>query len=385
MGRMLLFLIVGMGALFSVANLNMVQSNARMIHKSSQYYERMQSKNLSESGIQMALMRLAQDSSYKGVNNLSLGKGRLTIAVTNTKSLYPDDAANMNMPGLKQVVSTGNFNGVTKVIKAVIQLPLAPPPTAPQFFTYALASESNLNMNGNISIRDDNNTSWNASVHTNSNLSINGNNLVRGFGHYAGTAISNPAKRINTTFQPNVNPNKLPVHSKVPRIEIPDFNPDDYLSLPNIVQTSGNLIKSGNTVLGTKEDPKIWYVSGDLTLSGNVSGYGCFIVKGQINLNGNVTITATDPTKNNLGLYAKGDININGNVGIYASQMLSARNINMNGNCELHGTAAARGAFNFNGNVKIYYRPPNADLTKQFWTPPEATLATRPTVASYYE
>src|SRR5690606_39662278 len=104
-----------------------------------------------------------------------------------------------------------------------------------------------------------------------------------------------------------------PNHQKVDPLDIPSFNPDDYKDVATQVYNT-NKTFSGNISLGTKENPEIIYVGGDLKITGNVSGYGVFIVKGNILINGNVTITSIDPTGNNLGLYSKGDINVNGNV-----------------------------------------------------------------------
>lgn len=378
MGKMLLFVIVGMGALFAIANVNISQSKMRMLNNAVEQYEKTQAKNIASSGINIAMMNIAKDTNWTGLSNLQMagGSGTLTIDVTNTQSLYPNGPA-MGQNN-KQIASVGNVNGQKDTVWVVLNIPTDP--GVPRFMQLGILSENNMTLNGGINIRDDNNASWNANLHTNSTLTINGNNLVEGFGSYSNTYISNPAKRINTTFVPNVNPNLLPVHSKIPKIVIPDFNPDDYLTIADEI-TAGDLTLSGNRTLGSKDAPKIWYVSGNLTLSGSITGYGCFIVKGNITLNGNVDITSVDPSGNNLGLYAKGSVTMNGNVTAKA-QILSSSNITMNGNCRLYGLATSRGSFVMNGNINVYYRPSLSQMTAPFWT---SGTPAYPRIVSYFD
>lgn len=378
MGKMLLFIIVGMGALFALANINISQSKMRMVNNAIEQYEKTQAKNIASSGINIAMMNIAKDSTWSGISSLGMagGSGTLKIVVTNTQSLYPNGPA-MGQNN-KQIASIGNVNGQKDTVWAVVNIPTTE--SVPQFMTMGILSENSMTLNGGINIRDDNNASWNSNLHTNGTLTINGNNLVEGFGSYSVSYESNPAKRINSTFVPNVNPNGLPVHSKIPKVVIPDFNPDDYLGIADEI-TTGNLTISGSKTLGTKSEPKIWYVSGNLTLSGNITGYGCFIVKGSITLNGNVDITSVDPSGNNLGLYAKGPVTLNGNVTARA-QILSSSNITMNGNCKLYGLATSKANFVMNGNINIYYRPSLSTMTAPFWT---AGTPLHPRVVSYYD
>jgi len=378
MGKMLLFIIVGMGALFALANINISQSKMRTVNNALEQYEKTQAKNIASSGINIAAMNIAADTNWTGVDAMQIagGSGTLEIEVTNTQSLYP------NGPAMGQnnrlITSIGEVNGQIDTVLAVLNIPTAA--GVPQFMTMGILSENSMTLNGGINIRDDDNASWNSNLHTNGTLTINGNNLVEGFGSYSNSYISHPAKRINTTFVPNVNPHGLPVHNKIPKVQIPDFNPDDYLTIADEV-TTGNLSISGSKTLGTKENPKIWYVSGDLTLSGNITGYGCFVVKGSITLNGNVDITAVDPGGNNLGLYAKGPVTLNGNVTARA-QILSSSNITMNGNCKLYGLATSRGNFVMNGNINVYYRPSLTSMTAPFWT---SNTPLHPRIVSYYD
>ena len=379
MGKMLIILTVAMAGLFSVINLNMLNSNRRMIINSVTDSERHQAKNLAASGIEMAMMQIAQDTTWSGsVNSLEIGI--LDINVTTTTSRYP------NGPSVGEngrlITSTGTVNNKNITIQAVVQLPTAP--GVPPFMNGALITDGNLTLNGNISIVDDNNQNWNADIHTNSSLMINGSsNHIEGFGSYVDKVTLNPwTKPPEYFFQPNDNPNGLPVLNKTSVITIPDFDPDDYIDIATDI-TYGNLVINGSHVtLGSKDNPKIWYVDGNLTINGGqISGYGVYIVTGKIVLNGSVTITSIDPTGNNLGLYAKGTITVNGRHDIYG-QIFSGEKVSLNGSSNIYGCVTVKGRAILNGSPNIYYRPASPNLTGPFW---EAQPTGRPFVVSYYE
>lgn len=382
---MLLIVVVSAGVIFSLVSLNMNTSNTEMVTNSVREYESVHAKNNAAAGIELAVKNLSVDTAWSGVNKRTLYQGNVSISVQNTQSRY-FNGPNEGLIGARLVTSTGLVGNQTHIIRAVIQLPGSSGPLnkVPPFLTYAIASGENLHLNGNINIRDDFNPLWNANVHTNKNFSMNGNNTIKGFLSYTGNASSNPAHRLNTNITPNVNPDNDPNHFQTDAIEIPTFDPDDYLDVVTDFY-AGNKSFNGNIILGTKDNPKIIYVGGNLTLNGNVTGYGAFVVKGTTTLNGNVNITTIDPTSSNLGIYSKGNITMNGNVTVKA-QLLSSNKITLNGNVKVHGSMAALGGVLFNGNVRVYYRPAAEELSDPFWKGGGGgTIATRPVILSYYE
>ncbi len=384
MGKMLLFLVIGMGIIVSMASLNIHRSNAEMFTNAVNDYDDLQARLYAESAIELAIKELLADTNYAGAQNIVFENGIANISLQSTGAKTPD-GPNIGLSSMRQLNATGTVNNKSVTIKATVHLPRGGGGGGtPGFMNYAVATGQNLTLNGNITIRDDNNPNINANIHTNRNFQMNGNNTVKGFLTYSGTAHSNPAWRINTAIAPNVNPDASPVHSKTSQIEIPDFNPDDYLGIATDVH-NGNLIMSGNNTLGTKENPKIIYIGGDLILSGSITGYAAFIVKGNLNMNGNVSITTQDPTGNNLGIYTKGNVNMNGNVRVRA-QILANQNVNMNGNVKVYGSVTTKGVVNFNGNVDIFYRPATEELTSPFWEGSgTGNELLRPTIISYYE
>lgn len=389
MGRLILILLMGGGILFSVAVLNINRSNVDMLSSSVGEYQKKEAKDFAKSGVEFAIRYLSDDTTWTG-GTKQLNNGSVAISISNTASQYPNGPS-ANLTSARQITSTGICGGDSETIMAVIQLPTdnsANTNNPPAFMKYAVNTGSNFMMNGNINVQDDGNSQWNADVHTNSDFSMNGNNTIKGFLSYGGKANSNPSSRLTTNITPNQNPDNLPNYSKVDPISLPAFNPDTYKSQATTTY-AGNETLSGNISLGSKNEPQIIYVGGDLTLNGTVSGYGVFIVKGNIILNGNVTVSALDPNGSTLGLYTMGDLNANGNVSVYA-QIYTGGNANFNGNCNIHGSISSVGAANLNGNVHVYYRPASGTLTSPFWQGDNSdnnnsNSNKRPAIVSYYE
>lgn len=373
MGRMLLFLVIGMGSLFTFATLNINYSNSRLVNTTIVKFEKTQAQNIAASGIEVAISKLNLDTTWTGVSTLQIANGTLIVSVANTNSRYPG-GPNMGLTGMRLITSTGILNNQTVTIQSVVQLTSAP--SVPPFLEYALASGEDLHLQGSIDIRDDNNPNWNANIHSNGNLETQGNAYdVRGFGTYSEELESN-----HNNFTPNVNPNSDPVNAQIPPVTLPTFDPNDYIGIATSI-TEGNLTISGATTLGTKSNPAIYYVNGNLNFRGSTSGYGIFIVTGNITFNGNVSVTTVDPTGSNLGFYAGGNIEAHGNINL-AGQMYALGDIHANGNFTLVGSMTAKENIELSGNPTIRYRPANAALTDPLW-PTETN--SRPLTVSYFE
>ncbi len=373
MGKMLLFLVIGMGSLFTFATLNINYSNLRLVNTTIVKFEKTQAGNIAASGINLAISKLNLDTTWTGVNNLQIANSTLTVSVSNTTSKYPG-GPNMNLTSMRLITSTGIMNNQSVTIRSVLQL--ASTPAVPPFLQYAMASGQDLQLQGSIDIRDDNNANWNANIHSNGNLQTTGNAYdVKGFGTYSGQLQSS-----HNNFEPNLNPNSDPVNSQIPPITLPVFNPNDYISIATSV-TNGNLTISGATTLGTKSNPAIYYVNGNLSFRGSTIGYGIFIVTGNITFSGSVSVNSADPTGSNLGFYSGGNIEAHGNINI-AGQMYAQGDIQANGNFTLVGSMTAKRNIQLSGNPTIRYRPANAALTNQFW---HSATNSRPVSVSYYE
>ena len=378
MGRMLLFLLVGIGGLFSITNLNILNSNTSALNTSIEQWERVQAKAIAQSGVEFAIMQLGQDSTWTGIDNHAMSCGTLYVAVINTTSLYPN-APSAGLTSMRQIESVGIVNEQEDTILVVVELPQLS--TIPPFMTYAVASENDLEITGSFAIVDDNNPEWNSNIHTNSDLVIGGGGYtVEGFGSYTGTMRKkNGHGMIHNRFSPNVNPNGDPTTFQQDRVDIPSFNPDDYTSIATDF-TYGNLNLHGTTSLGTKANPKIWYIDGDLDFHGTVEGYGVFIVTGDINFHGNITINGLDAEGSNLAFYTQSNIDIHGNSTVYG-QMFAEGNITSHGSFDLYGSMTSKSAIDLQGGGTIHYRPATNELTDPFW---DSSEPAPPKIVSYY-
>lgn len=377
MGKMILILVLGLGGIFTIFNLNNMKSDSRVIDEIVNYYDKTQARNLAASGIEIAVKELSLNKDWPG-KEINLQTGSLIISSSSTNSPYPN-GPNMSLTNHYEIVSVGIVDDVNDTIKSVVKVS-GGSSSPPEFFDYAMLCGGTASINGNLNITDDGNPSWNSDFHTNGNIQLNGTNLVEGFGTYSGSVVSNPPENMDLTFNPNDNPSGGVTHYQAPAVDIPTFNASDYQGIATNTAV-GNLIITGNQTLGTEANPVIYYVEGDLILKANMSGYGIFIVTGNVICQENVTISSPSGVQNNLAIYSNGDINLHDNVSVSA-QLLSKSNINFGNNSHLHGLATTKGLFNFNGTVNIHYKPSATALTDPFW---ESGSGGRAELVSYYE
>ncbi|MFZ1731894.1 MAG: hypothetical protein WBQ23_13325 [Bacteroidota bacterium] len=376
MGRMLLLLVLGMGIIGTYSALQLNSSNLNANENAVEDYELNQARNLARGGIEYAISQLAQDSTWNsGFSSSSQSNGDLVVSIEKTGAMFPD-GPDVGLDNAKLVTSTATYLGISHTVQAVIQITASE--SIPPALRYALLTNGDLALTGNLNVHDDNNTSWNADIHTNSAMKLKGNNTVTGYGTYFSGVESSPSKNADNTFLPNVNMGS-PFHHTAPKVALPEINPTKWASIATKVIT-GNPTISGNQVLGTKENPEIWYFTGNVHISGTITGYGVFLVKGNLFLTGNCTLNTVDPSGNTLGIIVGGDTEVHGNVSVGAN-ILTKGNYLSTGNCTVTGSIVAGGESVMKGNVEIRYRPPLAKLTSKVWAgDPE-----RPAIVSYYE
>lgn len=378
MGKMLVLLLTSLGVIFGIIELNINRAGTNIVANAVNEVTLLQAKNNSWSGIEIGMRALSVDSNWTGISNKALKLGSVSIAVQNTTAKYYN-GPNANLLKARLIVSIGSYNGVSDTIRSVIGLPKGSTLNIPKFLRYSIASDNDVTLGGNINIRDDNNPLWNANIHTNHNFSMNGNNSIRGFMSYVGTATSTGSK-LTTSFVPNTNPDNLPNYYQTQTVPVPQFVPSNYIPIATQVYNSSVTI-SGNTTLGTKTKPAIIYVNGNLTIAGKFTGYGVFVVNGTVTCNGSFDFTAMDPMGNNLGIYASGNINIQG--GTVRAQLMTNSNVNIASNSQVYGGITAKGLISFQGGANFFYRPITEELTKPFWpNDPDAGVSAR--IYSYY-
>lgn len=354
MGRALLIILLSSIVVFGIISIQTSRTSSEATQSSTDFYRDYYAKNIANSMVDMLKNKLRDSVSFR-VNNFNtqnLLGGIVKYRVVDT------------LLGANQLVKVqvlASYEGAKSQAEAYFNIRNVTTEDVPAFMKNAITGGTNVNLSGNVKVTHSGNM-LNANIHANNNFNMSGNSEVDGFVTYSGSASSSPPHALNNNIRPISNPHNLPVHFQTSPIQIPNIIPENYLGIATDIYY-GNATFSGNVTLGTKTNPKVIYVTGNLNLSGNISGYGIFIVKGQTNISGNVTINSPDANFSNVGIFSGGNINLSGNVTV-AAQIFSNSNINVSGNVNLLGTLTAKGSVSTSGSVKIYYKPANSVLTK---------------------
>lgn len=375
MGKMLLMLVLGMGFVASYAALQLNRSNLNANENAVEDYEINQARNLARSGVELAISRLAQDSTWSsGYQNSSMSNGTLVVNVERTRAMYPG-GPDANLNNARLVTATGTILNESFTIRAVVEIPsdyIRPPGLG-----YGILSDESMDLSGNVSIADYNNPSINANIHTNHDLSFGGSSSVKGYGTYSEDCPSGTGGA-SAIFFPNV-PSGGPLVSQASPVAIPEIDPSKWEALATRKFYSSTTINS-NMMLGTKENPEIIYVRGDLKLNGQMTGYGVFLVTGDLTINGGAKVTAIDPSGNNLGIIVGGNAKINGNSDIEATLLIKG-DAKLTGTTRVVGSIIAEGEIDFGGTADVFYNPLHNMVAKKIWQ----IDAGRPKIISYYE
>jgi hypothetical protein len=289
--------------------------------------------------------------------------------------------------GSSRIISTGNVIGsdgvplsyrVQAEFEGVAGSSYAP--EAPEFLQYALISEQSINLAGHVStevyLQGEDGSLLNANVHTNADLSIHGGRVaVEGYGSYYGTA-SGTGNALETSFNPNYAPTEQDALYQVTEpVEVPNYDAAAYVAkvLENgfgVIEHSGDLALSGTLDYGTRDNPTVIHVTGNLSNTGGVviNGYVMFMVDGSVSLNGNLLSGDSGyggPDESSIAIYSSGTVGITGNVEI-AAQIYSDGGldvgVDLGGNPEIYGGLATFGEASIEGTPKVYYRTPSAAL-----------------------
>lgn len=252
--------------------------------------------------------------------------------------------------------------------------------TAPAFMSYAVLSEKDISLQGNIltdvceiCVEGTEGEKLNANMHTNSNMQVTGNSAsVMGFGTYGGGGSSNPKKALANTFTPNYNPTGANTTYQAGTISIPILN-TSLMALalgPDSVSTGDVVLSSDMDLGGTRDNPFIWHVKGNVTASGNskMDGYVMFIVDGMVDFSGGIDAGDYDGyeggDESSVAFYVQGDVEFNGTVEVWG-QVFTGGEVLFRGTPDVYGSITAD-EVDFRGTVGIHYRSASPALTT-FW------------------
>ena len=234
----------------------------------------------------------------------------------------------------------------------------------PPFFQYAILSNGILGISRDLYVGVEGDAPINANIFTNSDLYLNSSTaIIEGFAYYNGTA--NVPNALNQAIQPRYNPGNLPAYKQADPVAVPDFSVNDFKHLAAESSTS-NLYLQGHYELGTKENPKIFYVKSKIITQGPVtfSGYGIFLAGKGIDIQHNVS--AVDYGETSLAFYTDQNILVRNNLEV-AAQLFAKEDVNLGGNSTLYGNITAGGVVKMAGALDVYYRPTIPELTEPFW------------------
>ena len=235
----------------------------------------------------------------------------------------------------------------------------------PEFMGEAVVTDGNLEVKYDFTL--DSFDSNNANVRVNGNIEMKSGDIsIRGFGYHAGNASAENGDKLTDIFDPYTNPGWAPVTQKVKELKIPDFKAEDYASIATKSYYSD--LKIGGTFpLGTRDNPAIIYVEGNLRTTSDVTftGYGVFILTGNVEVHHNVSSDAG--SESTVGIYANGNIYVeNGGLSL-AGQWLTNGNVKLQANTTLTGTITSQGNVEIHGPFTMHYRGASSGLTDPFW------------------
>ncbi len=365
-GKGTLIMIAAFGILFAFINSTRFRSMVEVSGQAANYQYETLSRKAAKTGYAIALQAMS-DGSESGLVEGILPDGKYRTVLSSAGARYRIESQG-------RMHDTRSMPLVWTIRAEYERLPNGTPDDVPPFMDYVLMSQGDLELAGSPDIDLSANpysNAVNANVHTNSSLKISGNKVrISGFGTYVGTASSNPADALTTSFSPTVNEFERPEVGQVEEITIPEFTVANYLDNVQVDQVSGPVTLSGDYNFGgTRENPHVWHVQGDLEATGGVtiSGYVMFLVEGNISMTGNVSagMDTAELTESTMAFYSAGDISFHGTVDIYG-QFFADGNFEVNGTPTLYGSVTTRGSAVLKGTPNLNYVKASPALT-QIW------------------
>ncbi len=311
MGKGILIIIAGVSIIITLLILSLNSNNNQGTKTTVAYFDAMQARLISNSGIEIYLEKLRRDKTLTGTfldNSLMNGDYDVTI-------WGPDTAL--------EIKSVGNFNDVshTSLIKA-----RRDPVTLPAITSsiYVSTNDLGLNLAGNMYI-DGNDHNMDGTAGPNPPLPG------------IGVSSSSDSAYVVNDLKPKIS-NAIQGAGGTPSVyTTPDTTNWDAIT-QNFIFAADTTVASGtysSGTFGTLSNPKITYVNGDVQLTGQASGYGVMIVNGDLSMSGNFTFYGI------LIVYGKSEVETKttGNAGIYGASIFVGESID----------------FQATGNATFYY------------------------------
>ena len=362
MGKAVLIILLSSGIMFSIASLNTNKILEQATSKAIDYHSQIRARNIANSMVGIALSKLSDDNDWRVTNEISknLLDGNVNYTVTDK---------NFAGENLIQISAEATYFGMTKKVIAYTKVDPASA-SGPPFFSYAILAGDDFRIDGaNNNTEDDVNPLWNSNTHSNAEteLTCHGENyLQEGFLTYTTNFDVDWGEGV--TISPNQNPGGDPTYSFAPAVTIPPFSAASYIDDADEVY-NGDKTYSGTITMGTKDNPKIIYVGGVLSIQGTVTGYGVFIVKGEILIVGDLLLDTPDPTESKLALYTDSTVTMDYQNSEVHAQIFAQDRVTVDEDgIEFHGSITAGEDVRIKGdNIDIYYKPASRSLMVPFF------------------
>jgi hypothetical protein len=347
MGRAALIVILGMMGVYGLLQVSLSDRSNSSTDNAVDHYSKQYARNIAHSEINRLSEYLCKNPTYRSSTNI----------INNVLDGYTATTVKDTTIGGEARIAINclaSYSGENITVKTILKLP--EPGGVPPFINdYAVASGSDFTMtNGTI---DNSDPTKNGNIHTNANFKQNNGNIY-GFVNHVGTYSAK-------TVAPPDNPYGLPEHQVVSPITIPPWSLADFAGRITDTYTS-NLSINGAFPLGTLSNPKVINVKGNLTLgsSTNMTGYGIFLVEGDVSGSGGASITAMDPNKINVGIYNTGKMSFSN--GDYANMLLYSNTEIKISNGRITGGAVSTGKFTMSDGA-IHYKASSSVLVPTDW------------------
>jgi len=362
MGKAVLIILLSSGIMFSIVSLNTNKILEQATSKVVNHHSMIRARNIANSMVGIALSKLSDDNDWRVTNSVS--KNLLDGNVN-----YTVKDKNFAGENLIQISAEATYFGITKKVIAYTEVDPASA-SGPPFFSYSILAGADYRIDGaNNNVEDDVNPLWNSNTHSNdeTELTCSGENyLQKGFLTYTTSFDVDWSEGV--TISPNQNPGGDPAYSFAPAVTIPDFSAVSHKNDADEVY-EGNKTYSGTITMGTKDNPKIIYVGGQLSIQGTVTGYGVFIVQGGIVIGGDLLLDTPDPTESKLALYTSSTLTMDvQNSEVHAQIFAKDRVLIDESGIVFHGSITSGADVRVRGDdVDIYYKPASRSLIAPFF------------------
>lgn len=264
----------------------------------------------------------------------------------------------------------------------------------PPYMRYAAFAGRDMSFMAFPSVRP-NGSGFNSNIHANNRMNMTFTlpigTVAKGFGTYSG-GILKPLFLFNPkpNFRPEVNPAGDETVRKVANVAFPDFTASSLLRgiagdagqtatsvldlLESVEKTSrfatelrvGRTELLGDVHLGTRENPRIIYVEGDLVVfNPRHHGYGIYLVTGNVIYEGTLSGLLGwlfGKPESQVAYYVNKSVFFNG-IGDVHGQIVAGGNVSFNLAPTFYGSVTARGDVSFLGMPTLRFTSPSPSLT----------------------